>query len=316
MKKIFSSCLLICLSLAGFAQVPNGTFESWTPYGAVEIPTSWNTTDSVSFTNVLPQHSAVQDISDVQSGNASLRLTSWTFYASPGPIPVVPGLPGCASNGTVITNLTSFSITPTGGTPDNAAHGQLNGYYKYTPVNSDTGSVEVLLSRYNTGTSSRDTIATGLFKTNIQNNVYTQFSILMSRKNLGNPDTSLIWIQSSPRSPIAFGNGPGETGSTLQVDSLYFSSLIGIDEVPNVIQSVALYPVPAVNQLNIHVELEKSIQLTYRIFDVKGQLVASNLIEPKETAVDVSALANGTYYLSLLDQQNNALYQTHFTVGR
>lgn len=314
MKKILSFCILICLSIAGFAQVPNGTFESWTPYGVVEVPTSWNTTDSVSFTNALPQHSAVQDVSDVQSGNASLRLTSWTYFAAPGPIPVVPGLPGCASNGSVVTNLSSFSITPTGGTADAAAHGQLNGYYKYTPVNSDTGSVEVLLSRFN-GTS-RDTVASGIFKTNVQNNVYTQFSILLSRKNLGNPDTALIWIQSSPRSPIALGNGPGETGSTLQVDSLYFSSLIGVDEIPNVIQSVALYPVPAVNQLNIHVELEKSIQLTYRIFDVKGQLVASNLIEPKETAVDVSALANGTYYLSLLDQQNNALYQTHFTVGR
>ncbi|HRH64843.1 MAG TPA: T9SS type A sorting domain-containing protein [Bacteroidia bacterium] len=315
MKKIHSFCVLFLVSIAGFSQVPNGTFEIWEPYGIVQVPTSWKTTDSVSFTNFIPQHSAAQDVSDVQSGTSSLRLTSWTYFASPG-IALVPGLPGCASNGTVLTDLTNLTITPTGGTADNVPHGVLNGYYKYTPVNSDTGSVEVLLSRYNSATSSRDTIASGIFKTSVQTNSYTQFSILLSRKNLGNPDTALIWIQSSPRFPIALSNGPGETGSTLQVDSLYFSSLIGIDEVQNLIQSVALYPVPAVNQLNIRVELLKNASLTFRIYDVKGQLVTSNLIEPKETAVDLTAFPNGTYYISLFDEYNNPVYKTHFSVSK
>ena len=139
---------------------------------------------------------------------------------------------------------------------------------------------------------------------------------MLSRKNIGDPDTALIWIQSSPRAPIAIGNGPGETGSSLQVDSLYYTGLIGVDEISSAIQSVALYPVPAVNVLNIRMELLKTVDLTYRIYDVKGQLVASDLIEPKVTAVDLSAFATGTYYLNVLDQQNKVQYTTHLSVSK
>ena len=315
MKKLISIYLFVFATLSTFAQVPNGGFETWVPYGVVQVPSSWNTTDSISFTNPIPQHSASQEIAEVQSGTASLRLTSWTFYVTPGPLPFVPGLPGCASTGSVIIDAGTFTITPTGGTPDNVAHAMLNGYYKYSPVNSDTGSIEVLLSHYNNATSSKDTIATGIFQTTGQA-TYTQFSILLSRKNIGDPDTALIWIQSSPRAPIAIGNGPGETGSSLQVDSLYYTGLIGVDEISSAIQSVSLYPVPAVNVLNIRMELLKTVDLTYRIYDVKGQLVASDLIEPKVTAVDLSAFATGTYYLNVLDQQNKVQYTTHFSVSK
>lgn len=315
MKKFSVICLILLAAFPAFSQVPNGGFENWSPYGAVEIPDSWKTTDSVSFTNLVPQHSAVRDISDVQSGAASLRLTSWTYYIT-GPLPFIPGLPGCASNGSVVVDAANFSITPSGGTPDNVAHGYLGGYFKYSPTNVDTGSIEVLLSRYNSGTSSRDTVASGIFQTNSQVNVYTKFSILLSRKNAGNPDTSLIWIQSSPRAPIAIGNGPGETGSRLQIDSLHFSSLIGVDEINNPIQAVALYPIPAVNQLNIRVDLSRTANVLYRIYDVKGQLVSSDMLEPKETSVNISSLAGGTYYLNLLDAQNAILYKTNFTVSK
>ena len=105
MKKLISIYLFVFATLSTFAQVPNGGFETWVPYGVVQVPSSWNTTDSISFTNPIPQHSAMQEIAEVQSGTASLRLTSWTFYVTPGPLPFVPGLPGCASTGSVIIDV-------------------------------------------------------------------------------------------------------------------------------------------------------------------------------------------------------------------
>lgn len=317
MKRISFLAALLLLSAYGFSQVPNGTFESWTPYGVVEVPTSWKTTDSISHTNRISQNSATREITDVQSGAASLNLASWTYFIdnSGVAIPLVPGLPGCASNGDVVIDLAGFKITPTGGSPDPIAHGALNGYYKYTPNGTDTASVEVALTRYNSGLAKRDTVGSGVFKTTGQS-AYTKFSIIIGRNASGNPDSSLIWIQSSPRAPIAFGAGPGKTGSVFLVDSLYFSSLIGIDEASDLLSAVSLYPVPAVSSLTIRVELKKNVPLNYSIYDIKGQLVASDVLEPSETSVDVSHFANGSYYLSIFDPLHSPVYSSSFNVNR
>ncbi len=293
------------------AQILNGRFEDWTQvvdgtwtYDSLHY---WKTTDLASLQNSTPSvHSVTKETSNVYEGSSSIKLTSWTAGG------VVAGLPGAASNGDVLVSI-SFpvsSVTPIGGVPDVERHGALMGYYQYIPVSGDHGSIETCLFKRNG--ANRDTIAFGKLDAALNIGTYTHFTIPLTPVSSGIPDSSLIWLQSSPRFPLP----SGQTGSVLRVDSLYYSGTIGVNEISPLIKSALTYPVPAVNDINIKVELVSPVSMHYEILDISGKMILSGKMNGTTQKIDISKIATGNYIINLHDDAGVKLISDKFTIVR
>jgi len=311
MKKI--TLLAFLLTTAAFisnAQIANGRFEDWTPttvgiYSYDSLNT-WKTTEYFSLSNSgNANHSAQIETSEVYEGSSSIRLTSWSTTGFP-----INGLPGCASNGDVVVVPFPPSVTPVGGVPDVVRHAALMGYYEYIPAGADQGSIETCLFKWN-GTS-RDTVAYGAFGANLNIGTYTHFVAPLTEVLPGNPDSSLIWIQSSPRSPI----GSGVTGTILRVDSIYYSGQIGVDEISPLVKVMLTYPVPAVNEINVKVDLVSPVAMRYEIIDNNGNVVAKDNMASTTQKINVSNLAAGNYFVNLRDLSGKKMCSDRFTIAR
>jgi hypothetical protein len=309
MKKItLVTFLFMTAAFFSNAQIDNGRFETWTDstVGAYTYDSlvHWMTTDLISQQNSSTHvHSAEQETANVYEGTSSIRLTSWTAGG------IIPGVPGAASNGNVL--VTGLSVSPIGGVPDVMRHAALSGYYQYTPAGSDHGSIETVL--YKRNGASRDTIAYGAFDVAFPMGTYTHFTIGLTPMSTDDPDSSLIWIQSSPRSPI----GAGVTGSVLRVDSLYYTGQIGIDDISPLVKAMLTYPVPAVNEINVKVELvSPGVSMIYEILDKNGNIVASDKMHSNTQKIDVSKLAAGNYFVNLRDLSGQKLCADRFTIAR
>lgn len=311
MKKIIPfTFLLLSISFLSNAQILNGQFEDWTTATSgtysFDSLSHWKTTELFSLQNSgNTNHSAQREITDVYEGSSALKLTSWSTTGFP-----INGLPGCASNGDVVVVTIPPSVTPVGGVPDVTRHAALVGYYEYIPVSSDRGSIETCLFKWN-GTS-RDTIAYGKLDAALNIGTYTHFVINLTPLNPGNPDTSLIWIQSSPRSPIA----TGFTGSVLRIDSISYTGIIGVDDLSPLVRSMLTYPVPAVNELNVRVDLVQPLSMNYKVMDVTGKILIANNLGGNSGRIDVSMLPSGNYFIQLHDDSGNKLISDKFTVVR
>lgn len=89
----------------------------------------------------------------------------------------------------------------------------------------------------------------------------------------------------------SFDDGNGNSVTAQQVVVVSCSSA-GLDDLS--ISDVLLYPVPASNELFIETSL---IGETAVVYDVQGQKVMETGLQTGKTALDVSALVNGVYFL-------------------
>ena len=298
---------LMTMALVSNAQIYNGRFEDWTTTTqstfTYDSLSGWMTTDFISQGNSTNHdHSAEREITNVHEGSSSIRLTSWTAGG------ILQGMPGAASNGQVM--IQGFSASPVGGVPDNMRHAALSGYYQYTPGGSDHGSIETCLFKRNGAT--RDTIAYGAFDAAFLVGTYTHFTVSLLPLSTEDPDSSLIWLQSSPREPLA----SGVTGSVLRVDSLYYNGQIGMEDISPLVKVMLTYPVPAVNDINVKVDLVTPVSMRYEILDNNGSIAASGEMQSTTQKIDVSNLAAGNYFVNLHDLSGKKLCSDKFTIAR
>ncbi len=307
MKKLVLFLLIVLsYSIKSTAQiVPNGDFENWTTVGsgltAFDIPDYWQTTDSFSVNLVTgPQHSVTKETSSVYHGSSAMRLTPFLYLGS-------VTIPGAASNGTI--NTTTLQII--GGSPDTVRHQTLTGWYKYAPSGGDVSSISVTLFK-NNGTS-RDTVAYGVFTASAAVATYTLFQIDLNYLSLIFPDSALITIYSGP--PTI--GGP-HMGTKLFVDSLTFSGTVptGVNEISQEVNSVHVFPVPALNDLTVSIDLKKNIHTSFEIMDVTGKRILIHEMNSAEEKIDISQLSNGNYFYNLLDEKSNKLSSGKFSVNK
>lgn len=311
--KTTSLFFALCFGLTVAVQaqnVPNGNFENWTTYTgsssagpfSYELPDGWKTTDSISMAFTFGfTHSVVKESSEIQSGSFAMKLTGWSALGSPAP--------AAASNGDI--DISTLTIVK--GTPDTVRHATLNGHYRFAPVGGDTCYIMVSLLKWNTTSNQRDTIAYGQFQTDqaTSGTVYSPFEVTLGYRSAINPDTMVMLITTSP-----LMLGSGHAGTVMYVDNIFFSGVVGIDEVSSIFKDIRVYPTPAKEVLHIRAELKSPAQITYRIYDLNGRIMTSDLLEPLETAVDIRQFPAGNYSLQLTDDSNNKLYSTQFPVIR
>ncbi|MFN8321185.1 MAG: T9SS type A sorting domain-containing protein [Chitinophagales bacterium] len=81
---------------------------------------------------------------------------------------------------------------------------------------------------------------------------------------------------------------------------------------PNI--PVALYPVPAQNQLNV--QFDNNPNTTVLIYDMLGHVLISTALTQPHNTLNIETLPNGLYTLQLLNEQQQTLAVKKFTVAR
>jgi hypothetical protein len=282
--KNFTFGLFMLLGSSAFAQsVPNGDFETWSD---PNTPANW----AVSSTTLAPLGVAPnvsQETTNPGEGSSSVKLTTASFNA--GPVSIAAS--GAISSGTITyaNNTLEFG----GGFPFTTRPGQLTGVYKYTPTGVDSSYVWVLLSRWNTTTNQRDTVATGAWWNNQTVNAWTPFGVTLNYLSALDPDTALIVALSTKRIAVIGGSA----GSALWLDDMAFEFGAGVNDLNNV-KTINAYPNPATDVLNI--EMNAGDYTKALVYDMTGRLVNTLAIEG--TSVNVSALNEGQY---VMEMRNN-----------
>jgi len=302
MKKIFTLLCLSFIFLGGYAQIPNASFETWTSYAGTSIfgspfsgeyPTGWQTSDS-SLQYYTAPRSAIRELTDVCNANNSVKLISVSALSNVSP--------GVLTNGKILS-----PTVITGGSPFTTRSVQFTGCYKYVPSGSDSGRVSALLSKWNG--SSRDTIA---FASAIVNSVPTlsNFAINFAYHDLVNsPDTILIIAAS--------GQAVNATvaGSTLTIDNVGTAGTVGIRESSSV-KGISIFPQPAQNELNIRVEMNQNLSMTYEVADITGRKIITGKMNSSSEKIDISILSKGNYFFALRNEDGGVLYTSKFIVAK
>lgn len=267
---IISFVIVICLTTNSFGQlIPNGSFENWTTTGSYEEPSGdfWATLNSLS--NLAPfAPTTCSKTTDSRSGFA-VKLTSATLGTF-----TVPGLLVSGSTGTF--DLSNPAGLLKQGRPFTQKPELFKGYVKYEPVGSDSGVVFMMISKFNTTTNSRDTIAVATKNYYSSTNGYELFEILLDYK-LENmtPDSVTVSFLSSGGAASFQGN----SGSTLFVDDVELSLTNNIEEM-SLKKEIELSFDLFTSEWKLQNSTNRTLNL--RAINSTGQVVWKGIVHPSE----------------------------------
>lgn len=256
--------------------IANAGFESWGTNPFYDEPDNWTTLNPLA--SILGAELAFKadGAGEFHSGDAAIKLVTTTITG----IGVTPSV---LTNG----NINSQTQSVEGGTPVSSRPLSFGGWFRYDPANTDTAFLNVVLTKWNSGTGSTDIV--GYLDTVITNSsgVFVNYDVAFSYTSQEIPDTVLITIGSGTDvSP--------QEGSALYVDDLYYGYPQGIVSVNA--ETVATYPNPTTDFINIE-SMTDFHPTSFSIISLDGKEVSSGSMANKK--VDVRNLATGTYFIRL-----------------
>jgi hypothetical protein len=156
-------------------------------------------------------------VTDCMQGTYAAKLTSKSFSPTGTPI-FIPGFIG-----TSVLDIHNQTIHL--GKPYTSRPKTFHAYYKYTPVNSDSALIQVMLSKFNTGAGKRDTLAFNkiIVKNPVTSYMQLEFPVFYRDTTSTAPDTLVLVFCAS--AGIKFNDVfhcTGQVGSTMWVDDLRF----------------------------------------------------------------------------------------------
>lgn len=253
------------LAFSGATQaIPGGSFDNWTAT-TIRSANMWNSFGGVARTN------------DAHKGDFALLLETKDFD---GDTRI-----GLLSSGVVTPNG-----LPTGGFPYSGTQDTLVFYYKYEPVNGDSGLV--VLNFTKNGTAVGNLIGSPL--TAAAN--YIKFEVPFQ---LGNaPDSMAVSFVSSNGAST-----PAQEGSKLYVDEVYLKSEplnTSIKDVLANITNVKLYPNPASEKIVFSINAIEIMNASASISDLLGRTILKNDIKVFEGennyTTSLTQLPKGIYF--------------------
>jgi hypothetical protein len=295
MKRILLTLTLTAAATFGFAQTPvdNGSFETWAnptgPNGSYEdLPGPFlKTLNSLYDLPAViggPGPITTTKVTDPCDGTFGALMTSKSFQGI-----FIPGAMGTFD----------VSLAPPGaklGKPYTDKPLKVKYCAKYAPVAGDSAEVFCLLTKWN-GTS-RDTIAYGNIKHMSAVASYTNFEFPLTYYSQVTPDScTLLCVASAGYDFGTLTNSAGQVNSALTIDNLRFDFTVGMEE-NTAKPEVKMFPSPVVDILNIALEKGQT-STTYRIIDLAGRTVLNGTINGQSSAVNVSTLAQGTYWVQV-----------------
>jgi hypothetical protein len=298
---ILSIIAITAISATAFAQIPNNGFENWTSKGNYENPDNWSTLNNTTATYSL---FTATKATPGNTGASYLKLTSKTIGGS-----VVPGIAVCGK-------LDTISLQPKSGFAFNQRPAALGGKWQHMIFGSSQGSLMALLTRWNSSTNKRDTVAYGMQGLSSMAMNWASFSFNLSYKDsLHYPDSCVIVLKASGSAPT--------NNDYLWVDGLAFTGTVALATPPNLLGTNAvankqiqlnLFPNPATNQITVSYSSNNSERKLFLIFDSNGKVIKEMDIHKGENnlVVDTKEFAKGIYTLSLKD--SHEIYTKTFVV--
>lgn len=291
MKKLFTLILsgIIAAYSVNAQSLPNPGFENWTAGSGYDNPNNWNTLNSsTSFLGIV----TVSKSTDAHGGTYSLRGETKFIGA-----PFNQAAPALVTTGTI--NTTTQEIE--GGIATSERPDSITGWMKYSPVNVDTGYIEVLLYANNY----QDTIGRAKFYTPVALSEWTYFSTAVEYYSAAAVEASrVILLPSSGYQPVV--------GSVVQFDDLAFVTSTGINE--NTKYEFSVYPNPATDELFIKNPLTQIA--TMQVYDVAGKKVTELNIGLNTTRTNISMYSPGVYLYTLTGNNSEILHTGKFAVTR
>lgn len=315
MKKItITLSALFITAAAAFAQapLPNGDFETWAQlFGSPEEPTNWVTANTfanplLTFPNPNPNPTSVfKEIAPNQyQGSFSCKITTVDLLYNPDPVNI-PNRIGACILGTVVTTP-SFDIIE--GKPYASRPATFTYYAKYVPSGTDTAFCYTTLTRWNTTTMQRETIAEGADMISGTMSSYSMRTITYDYASFNNanfPDTLTMLFSSSS------GTAP-QSGSVYTIDAGTFSGWVGVDEASAAAKNVKVFPNPTSNEVNFTIASDKAAKV--EITDMTGRTVKVVEVTNHKAKEMTHNYANGMYNYTILDENNAVITRGKFTV--
>jgi len=217
-KRIVIIYLLLGFAPRIFAQtmpIPNGGFEDWItyPFTIYETPKCWTDNDLL-YQRFDPAYKGITVIKTTQSHTGKYALQMGVTFNHGD---TVNG--GIYSTGNMDSLLRLLQHTAAAGFPCSQKYGNFTGYYIFNALPGDTAVFGAILTRWNWGKRSRDTIVNSVLRTGDVQADYVPFTVpLKYRIKNEVPDTAFISIGIQSQSVKQ-----AKIGTTLIIDDLIFS---------------------------------------------------------------------------------------------
>jgi len=286
MKKLIFSILGCALfSGAVMSQIPNFSFENWTTVGSYSNPDNWGTMNNT--TAGASVYTATKGTPG-SPGTAYLKLTSKTVNTT-----VVNGI---AVSGV----LDSITMMPKSGFAFSQSPANFTGKWQHMIYGSSQGSLQVTLTRWDTGLNQRVTVATANQTLSGMAMSWANFTLPFTYTDGNNPDTCIIVLKASGSAPT--------NNDYLWVDNLAFSGTVtGIEKYDSFLSNMNIYPNPSTESITLNLNLKSPQQITIEITDLTGKLIRSRNVGTLQgesiQTINVSGIAKGTYTVRVVGER-------------
>lgn len=306
MKKSIVLVALICLGLNVFSQqssLPNGNFESWTlkpNWGYYEPNGGFFHTLNILDTVPTSAGITVYRSSDtVNSGNYSARCITRLMVIAYPLVVTIPGVIGTlkikwSNSSAVLGERFNWTTKPE----------RFQGWYQSYPLgtgaNMDTSAAIILLSKWNSGTGKRDTIAYNRLVFHGVVSTWTQFDTPITYRNTTTmPDSITVLLLSCAGYNASNMMGSvGQIGSQAYFDDVTITNVAGVEYIFHPSVDVKISPNPASGYINV--ALDKVISDgSFEVYDGLGKSVAKFKLTELNTHLNISNLTPGLYYYRL-----------------
>jgi hypothetical protein len=236
--------------------IVNRGMEHWTDYGNYEEPDNWQTANGALANIPGNTQFTVVKSSNPHTGDYAARLENLHYTV------LGQAVPGVMTNGRFDLSP-SFEPVFNGGQPFSSRPERITGHYRYLPKGSDTCAIFGVLTRYDTMSNTRDTIAFGAFLGSDTAQTYEEFKLHFNYYSPLDPDTLLVVATSS----VKMDPPPN---SILLIDDLAIVSVTGTQSLLGN-EAVKVYPTVASSRLFV----EGADQAFMSIYDLTGRRVVS-----------------------------------------
>jgi hypothetical protein len=273
-------------------QVPNAGLENWNNIILYEDPVSWSSPNQLtSLLGIFPCTKST----DALDGQYAARLEAF-FITQFGIV-----VPGTVGTGTIDATTQTFKGGfPLGGNVPAA----LIGYYKYAPVNEDSCLMLSVLTKWNTSTNHRDTLAIAYFTDGAEPS-YTLFTAPFITLAPGTPDSAIVVVATTNDILTA------QAGSVLFIDDIDFTNSVGIQETDAA--PLSIYPNPA--DEFIEFAIPEALQAkTIALCNITAALVKEYPVNEEDLRVNTTNLLPGSYVCLIKNEGGEVIATGKFTV--
>ena len=274
---------VVTMTTVAFAQIPNPGFENFTNMGAYDVPDGWGTLNNT--TAIAGVYTASKGTPG-SPGTSYLKLTSKTVSST-----VVNGI---AVSGV----LDSMTLMPKSGFAYNMRPANLTGKWQHMIYGSSQGSIQIMLTRWDTGMNMRMPVASGSVTLSGMAMSWANFTIPLTYVDGSNPDSCVIVMKASGSAPT--------NNDYLWVDNLAFSgSVTGIQKYESsVVSNMIVFPNPSSETIHINMNIKSTQKVSIELTDINGKLILSKDVgtiqgESKQT-LNINGISKGTYVVRIV----------------